>query len=55
VRPAAAPEQVVVAAELTQQANNVQQLVPMLAAIRTTLASASADGRPQWLAVDSCD
>jgi hypothetical protein len=45
---------VVVAAELTQQANDVQQLVPMLTAIRTTLASASADGRRQWLAVDSC-
>jgi hypothetical protein len=37
---AATTEQVVVAAELTQQANDLQQLAPMLAAIRTTLTSA---------------
>jgi transposase len=37
---AATCEQVVVAAELTQQVNDLQQLAPMLAAIRTTLASA---------------
>jgi transposase len=46
-------EQVVVAAELTQQANDLQQLAPMLAAIRTTLASAGIDARPQRLAADS--
>jgi transposase len=46
-------EQVVVAAELTQQANDLQQLAPMLAAIRTTLTSAGIDPRPQRLAADS--
>jgi transposase len=50
---AATCEQVVVAAELTQQANDLQQLAPMLAAIRTTLASAGIDARPQRLAADS--
>jgi hypothetical protein len=45
--------QVVVAAELTQQANDLQQLAPMLAAIRTTLTSAGVDARPQRLAADS--
>jgi transposase len=45
--------QVVVAAELTQQANDLQQLAPMLTAIRTTLASAGIDARPQRLAADS--
>jgi hypothetical protein len=35
---AATTAQVVVAAELTQQANDLQQLAPMLTAIRTTLA-----------------
>jgi hypothetical protein len=44
---------VVVAAELTQQANDLQQLAPMLAAIRTTLTSAGIDARPQRLAADS--
>jgi hypothetical protein len=38
--------QVVVAAELTQQANDLQQLAPMLAAIATTLTSAGIDARP---------
>jgi len=33
---AATMDQIVVAAELTQQANDVQQLAPMLTAIRTT-------------------
>jgi hypothetical protein len=50
---AATCEQVVVAAELTQQANDLQQLAPMLAAIRTTLASAGIDARPKRLAADS--
>jgi hypothetical protein len=50
---AATTEQVVVAAELTQQANDLQQLVPMLTAIRTTLAGAGIDARPQRLAADS--
>jgi Transposase DDE domain len=45
--------QVVVAAELTQQANDLQQLAPMLAAIRTTLTSAGIDAWPQRLAADS--
>jgi transposase len=50
---AATCEQVVVAAELTQQANDLQQLIPMLAAIRTTLAAAGIDDRVQRLAADS--
>jgi Transposase DDE domain len=45
--------QVVVAAELTQQANDLQQLPPMLAAIRTTLASGGIDDPVQRLAADS--
>jgi Transposase DDE domain len=45
--------QVVVAAELTQQANDLQQLAPMLCAIRTTLTSAGIDARPHRLAADS--
>jgi hypothetical protein len=32
-------DQVVAAAELTQQANDIQRLAPMLAAIRTTLTA----------------
>jgi hypothetical protein len=43
----------VVAAELTQQANDLQQLAPMLAAIRTTLAGAGIAAYPQRLAADS--
>jgi len=50
---AATCEQVVVAAELTQQANDLQQLIPMLAAIRTTLAAAGIGDRVQRLAADS--
>jgi transposase len=50
---AATTDQVVIAAELTQQANDLQQLRPMLAAIRTTLASAGIDASPQRLAADS--
>ena len=50
---AATCEQVVVAAELTQQANDLQQLAPMLTAIRTTLTSAGIAAGPQRLAADS--
>jgi transposase len=50
---AATPEQVVVAAELTQQANDVQQLAPMLVAIRTTLTAAGISDPVQRLAADS--
>src|SRR4051812_4836780 len=49
---AATIEQVVVAAELTQQANDVQQLAPMLTAIRTTLTTAGIDAGPERLAAD---
>jgi hypothetical protein len=45
--------QVVVAAELTQQANDLQQLAPMLAAICTTLTAAGISGSVQRLAADS--
>jgi hypothetical protein len=44
---------VVVAAELTQQANDLQQLAPMLAAIATTLGAAGVDDPVQRLAADS--
>jgi transposase len=50
---AATCQQVVVAAELTQQANDLQQLAPMLAAIRTTLAAAGIGDPVQQLAADS--
>jgi Transposase DDE domain len=50
---AATCEQVVVAAELTQQANDLQQLAPMLTAIRATLAAAGISDRVQRLAADS--
>jgi hypothetical protein len=50
---AATTEQVVVAAELTQRANDVQQLAPMLAAIGTTLAAAGVGDSVQQLAADS--
>jgi transposase len=50
---AATTDQVVVAAELTQQANDLQQLAPMLAAIRMTLAGAGISDRVQQLAADS--
>jgi transposase len=45
--------QVVVAAELTQQANDLQQLAPMLTASRTTLAAAGICDPVQRLAADS--
>jgi hypothetical protein len=44
---------VVVAAALTQQANDVQQLGPMLATITATLAAAGITERPGRLAADS--
>jgi hypothetical protein len=50
---AATCEQVVVAAEVTQQANDLQQLAPMLTAIRTTLAAAGIGDPVQRLAADS--
>jgi transposase len=46
-------EQVIVAAELTQQANDLQQLGPMLAAIAATLATAGIAERPGTLLADS--
>jgi transposase len=46
-------EQVVVAAELTQQANDLQQLGPMLAATTATLAAAGVAERPGRLLADS--
>ena len=49
----ATTDQVVVAAALTQQANDVQQLGPMLATITATLAAAGITGRPGQLADDS--
>jgi transposase len=46
-------EQVIVAAELTQQANDLQQLDPMLAATTATLGAAGIPGRPGRLLADS--
>jgi hypothetical protein len=45
--------QVIVAAELTQQANDLQQLAPMLAATAATLAAAGIPGRPGRLLADA--
>jgi transposase len=45
-------EQVIVAAELTQQANDLQQLEPMLAATAATLCAAGIPGRPGRLLAD---
>jgi hypothetical protein len=45
-------EQVIVAAELTQQANDLQQLEPMLAATAATLAAAGVPQRPGRLLAD---
>jgi transposase len=45
--------QVVVAAALTQQANDLQQLAPMLAAVDQTLAAADIDQRPGRLLADA--
>jgi transposase len=46
-------EQVIVAAELTQDANDLQQLAPMLKATTTTLAAAGIQERPDTLLADS--
>jgi hypothetical protein len=46
-------EQVIVAAELTQQANDLQQLDPMLAAITATLDAAGIAERPRRLLADA--
>jgi len=46
-------EQVIVAAELTQQANDLQQLDPMLAATTATLTAAGIPERPGRLLADS--
>ncbi len=46
-------EQVIVAAELTQDANDFQQLQPMLTATAATLAAAGIAERPGRLAADS--
>jgi transposase len=46
-------QQVVVAAELTQQANDVQQLHPMLRAVGQTLAAAGIPERPTTVLADS--
>jgi hypothetical protein len=45
-------EQVIVAAELTQQASDLQQLGPMLAATAATLAAAGVQDRPGTLLAD---
>jgi Transposase DDE domain len=45
--------QLVVAAELTDEANDVHQLEPMLKATATTLAAAGIDERPEALLADS--
>jgi transposase len=45
-------EQIIVAAELTQQANDLQQLNPMLTATTATLAAAGIPGRPWRLLAD---
>ncbi len=45
--------QIVVAAELTQQANDVQQLHPMLGAVEQTLAAAQITERPGTVLADS--
>ncbi len=45
--------QLVVAAELTDEANDVHQLEPMLEAAATTLAAAGIDDRPQAALADS--
>jgi hypothetical protein len=45
-------DQVVVAADLTREANDLQQLAPMLAATTTTLAAAGVPQRPGRLLAD---
>jgi transposase len=46
-------EQVIVAAELTCEANDIHQLEPMLAATATTLAAAGIEERPEAALADS--
>jgi transposase len=46
-------QQIVIAAELTQQANDVQQLHPMLGAVDQTLAAAEIPDRPDVVLADS--
>ena len=46
-------DQVVVAAEVTQAANDVQQLAPMLDATRSTLAAAGVEEQPEALVADA--
>jgi transposase len=46
-------EQVIVAAELTCEANDIHQLDPMLTATATTLAAAGIDERPEATLADS--
>jgi transposase len=46
-------DQVIVAAEVTQAANDVEQLAPMLAATNTTLAEAGIAARPETLVADA--
>lgn len=46
-------DQVVVAAALTREANDLQQLAPMLAAVDQALASAQISDRPRTLVADS--
>jgi hypothetical protein len=46
-------DQVVVAADLTREANDLQQLEPMLGAIERTLAAAQIQDRPGTLLADS--
>jgi hypothetical protein len=45
--------QLVVAAELTREANDVHQLEPMLEATAATLAAAGIDDRPETALADS--
>src|SRR6266508_2057488 len=49
----ATEHQIVVAAALTQQANDVQQLHPMLGAVEQTLAAAQINARPGTVLADS--
>lgn len=46
-------EQIIVTAELTQDANDLQQLEPVLTATAATLAAADIKDRPETLAADS--
>lgn len=50
---AATPEQIIVAAELTQRVNDVEQLEPMIAATRATLRAAGIRRGPRALVADA--